>query len=85
MQGTSGSIIWQIPARPSNSYSYRVTPTFGNETGQLVASRCLGPTAPALCMYSAFAQDPSASAAARYEIRTAIFMAIVVILLQVLL
>lgn len=55
IKGTSGSIIWRIASIPTGDYSYRVTPTFGNITGQLVASRCLGPTAPALCMYSAFA------------------------------
>jgi len=54
MQGASGSTIWQIPGIPPTEYSYNVAPTFGNETGMLVASRCLGPAAPNLCMYSAF-------------------------------
>ncbi|KAG7671537.1 hypothetical protein KSW81_003669 [Nannochloris sp. 'desiccata'] len=60
MQGASGSTIWQIPGVPPTEYSYNVAPTFGNETGMLVASRCLGPAAPNLCMYSAFQPEGAA-------------------------
>jgi outer membrane protein assembly factor BamB len=60
MQGASGSTIWQIPGVPPTEYSYNVAPTFGNETGLLVASRCLGPEAPSLCMYSAFQPEGAA-------------------------
>ncbi len=75
LQGSTGQLLWAIdePAEQPRGvrsdgsvgslYTYNVAPTFGNETGQLVASRCLGPGAPALCMYSAFA--PKTSAAAR--------------------
>lgn len=62
IQGTSGSLIWEISESPTSRYSYRVTPTFGNLTGQLVASRCLGSSAPALCMYSGFEPNPGNSA-----------------------
>ena len=55
MQGESGSMIWQVPGSASTEYSYELAPTFGNDTGLMVASRCLGASAPNLCMYSAFA------------------------------
>jgi len=67
MDGSSGMVMWSIPKTPvaGQQYSYNVAPTFGNTTGQLVASRCMGSEAPNLCMYSAFA--PPSSAAMRRE------------------
>ena len=64
MQGTSGSVVWSVPAEPGQGYSYNVSPTFGNATGQLVATRCLGTEAPSLCMYSAFAPPEGAGSRA---------------------
>ena len=63
MQGASGSNIWQIPGAATPGYSYNVAPTFGNTTGMLVASRCLGADAPNLCMYSAFEPESAAERA----------------------
>jgi outer membrane protein assembly factor BamB len=69
LDGSSGSVVWQIPMRAADPgamgrYSFNVAPTFGNTTGQLVASRCMDDTAPALCMYSAFSPPPSGAARA---------------------
>lgn len=59
LDGTTGSAMWNVPQSPPMQYSYSISPTFGNTTGVLVASRCLGQGSPSLCMYSAFASPPS--------------------------
>lgn len=61
MDGMTGSPIWGISQPPPMQYSYSISPVFGNTTGILVASRCLGQGSPSLCMYSAFASPPSAA------------------------
>ncbi len=60
MEGVSGSTVWQIAGTAPSEYSYELSPTFGNTTGLLVASRCLAPAAPNLCMYSAFQPESGA-------------------------
>lgn len=67
MESDSGAVIWSVPAVPSPDYSYGVTPTFGNDTGLLVASRCLGQPQQGLCMYSAFAPPPSGAYSVRMD------------------
>ena len=67
MEGASGATIWTILGTPPTEYSYNVSPTFGNASGILVASRCLGPAAPNLCMYSAFAPESGAAARNGYS------------------
>lgn len=54
IQGSSGSTIWSINGDPSQNYSYGVSPTFSNNTGLMVSSRCMHSDIPTLCMYSAF-------------------------------
>ncbi len=81
MQGASGSTIWQIAGAAPTEYAYNVAPTFGNETGMLVASRCLGPAAPNLCMYSAFQPE----GAARRRLDTSVVPSMVVALLAAVL
>ena len=61
IQGSSGSVLWSIDGDPSPKYSYLVSPTFANETGQMVAVRCMQSDIPTMCMYSAFEPHESAS------------------------
>lgn len=75
MQGTSGSVIWSIPSVPEQGYSYNVSPTFGNNTGQLVAARCMGQEEKGLCMYSAFA--PPEGSALRIKVQGRMVAALV--------
>lgn len=59
IQGSSGSTLWTIAGDPTTEYSYESSPTFANETGLMVAVRCMQADIPTLCMYSAF--DPYGS------------------------
>jgi len=59
IQGSSGSTLWTIAGDPTTEYSYESSPTFANETGLMVAVRCMQADIPTLCMYSAY--DPYGS------------------------
>jgi len=83
IQGSSGSVLWDVPGDPLDTYSYEISPTFDDETGQMVAVRCMQSDLPTLCMYSAFEPPNSNSVTNQQDWNILLFLSIFIFHLMV--